>query len=150
MSAPAIREAGQFGVEVTRMQITWKYVKPLKANSLFDQLSGDIVVKLPDMLMACLKKNNGGRPSSKSFDTTMAKGYVFSSLYSFNDDDVNSVSDMLDDLISVHLFPVGIESGGNSICYHLGKGKMVLLNHETGKTEDVLLGSNEMLFSSLL
>lgn len=132
------------------MAITWKYVKPLKENNLIDGLSGDVAAKLPDKLMACLKKNNGGRPSPKSFDTTMAKGYVFSSLYSFNDDDVNSVSDMLDDLIRVHLFPVGIESGGNSICYHLGKSKMVLLNHETGKTEDILRLSNEPLFSCLL
>ena len=150
MSAPAIREAGQFGVEVTRMQITWKYVKPLRANNLLDGLSDDIASKLPSKLTACLKEQNGGRPSSKSFDTTMAKGYVLSSLYSFNDDDANSVSDIFEDFIHVHLFPIGIESGGNSICYHLGKSKLVLLNHETGKTEDVVLESNEPLFSCLL
>ena len=132
------------------MQITWKYVKPLRANNLLDGLPDDIASKLPSKLTACLKDHNGGRPSSKSFDTTMEKGYVFSSLYSFNDDDTNSVSDIFEDFTHVHLFPIGIESGGNSICYHLEKSKLVLFNHETGKTEDVIHESNEPLFNSLI
>ena len=43
--------------------LTWKYVKPLR----FDNVVSDFLrlhnISLPDPLLACITKNNGGRPS---------------------------------------------------------------------------------------
>lgn len=131
------------------MAITWKYVKPLKDENAIGEACRQCGINAPAHLLACMGAHNGGRPSDKTFATTQSDGYVFNSLYSYNTEDANSVAGVFKSFVGVHLLPVGIEASGNVICYNTVKKRLVLFNHETGKTEDILVDSNPGLFSEL-
>lgn len=131
------------------MSINWKYVKPLENKSAIKDLAKECGADLPDELLHCMEEHNGGRPSTKDFSTTQAAGYVFNSLYSYNRDDANSALGIFERFAQVKLFPVAIEAGGNNICYNFDKRKLVLFNHESGRTEDIATDSNPELFAEL-
>ena len=131
------------------MTIIWKYVKPLKDPDVIEDICRDRNIRIPAKIINALKSNNGGRPSIKSFDTVRESDYVLSSLYSFNQDDPNSVLRNLDLFIGLGLFPIGIEAGGNSVCLDLESKRLVLANHENGEKEPIALDSNTDLFSEL-
>lgn len=129
------------------MAVEWKYVKPLKKADALESFCERQGVVLPDGLRAFLELNNGGRPSKPFFDTDKRSGYVFNSLYSFNEGDSNSVFDAYASAyVGSKLFPIGIEASGNSICTDLQTGALVPLNHETGKLEKIDYTSNPELY----
>lgn len=131
------------------MAITWKYVKPLKHPNAIEAMCNNRGIHIPAKTINALKTHNGGRPADKSFDTVCETDYVFSSLYSFNQDDPNSIIKNLDLYIERGLFPIGIEAGGNAVCLELESNRLVLVNHENEKREPIILESNAELFSEL-
>lgn len=132
------------------MAISWKYVKPLKDSNAIETICKERSVRIPAKTAKALRINNGGRPSSKHFDTVRETDYVLSSLYSFNSDDPNSIIGNLDLYFGRGLFPIGIEAGGNAVCLELESNRLILAKHESGDNEPIVLESNTELFSQLI
>ena len=125
----------------------WKYVKPLKNADAIRAFCKRQGIDLPESLRMCLERNNGGRPSEPQFDTDKRRGYVFNSLYSYNEGDANSIFNVYASAYEgPKLFPIGIEASGNSICADLKTGVLVLVNHECGEVETIDYSSNPGLF----
>ena len=120
--------------------LTWKYVKPLR----FDNVVSDFLrlhnISLPDPLLACITKNNGGRPSEKLFNTDQGKEYVFKTLLSYNEEDLECIYRFFPTVFDgTSLYPIGIDSSGNFVCFDTSNGNYILLNHETGVRELISL-----------
>lgn len=121
-------------------ELTWKYVKPLKSNSVVTDFLRTHNISLPESLLSCIIRNNGGRPSEKRFDTIQGKDYVFKSLLSYNEDDLECIYKVFPALFEgTHLYPIGTDAGGNFICYDTNNHNYVLLNHETNTQELITL-----------
>lgn len=119
--------------------VKWKYVKPLKNKSVVQDFLIAHKIKLPDLLVKCIIENNGGRPSEYLFDTCKRKGYVFQSLFSYNEADKNNIYKIYSNLFAdSDMYPLGLESAGNVICYDQKDKKYVLWNHEKNVYEDIL------------
>ena len=116
--------------------LTWKYVKPLKNQKAVELFLNKYQINLPEKIVQCLSRNNGGRPSVNYFDTEKGKGYVFKSLLSYNEGDIECIYNVYPSLFKgTYLFPIGTDAGGNFVCYDLEKNKYVLLKHETNTVE---------------
>ena len=119
--------------------ITWKYVKKLENAEQINSFLEKYHVQLPDTLVSLIKENNGGRPSDKTIITDSDREYVFKSLLSYNEHDLETVYSVYPDLfIDTQLFPVGTDAAGNFICYDYKKGKLCLYNHETEEVESII------------
>lgn len=121
-------------------KITWKYIKPVKDEKIITEYLRRYNIQLSSKMIECLKKNNGGRPSKYQFDTEKGKGYVFQSLFSYNLEDKCTIYDIYPNVFeNTSLFPIGLESGGNIICYDQNGKHYVLWNHENDKCEKILM-----------
>jgi len=121
-------------------ELTWKYVKPLKSDGAVTDFLRAHNIFLPESLVACITKNNGGRPSEKLFDTDKGKEYVFKSLLSYNEGDLDCIHSFFPVLFEgTSLYPIGTDSSGNFICYDTAKGNYILLNHESNTRELISL-----------
>ncbi|MEG0915050.1 MAG: SMI1/KNR4 family protein [Christensenellaceae bacterium] len=121
-------------------QITWKYVKPLHDFQAVRNFLRQQKCSLPEGLIECLEKNNGGRPSIKLFDTNVSCGYVFKALLSYNEDDLENIYMVYPTMFqSKMIYPIGTDSAGNFICYNLAHGNYILWKHETNKEEAIIL-----------
>ena len=133
------------------MTITWKYVKPLRHANAVENFLLHHKVRLPRETIAFLASHNGGRPSSPAFDTRVHDGFVFNSLYSYNEGDVNYIVKTYEyGFADTNLYPVALEAAGNIICFDLTTRKLVLWNHETDDLEEIDVNSNNELFESML
>ena len=121
------------------MNITWKYVKPLKDESVVDAFLDKYHVELPTKLIDLIKKYNGGRPSEKTILTCKKVEYVFKSLLSYNIADKETVFSFYPSLfIGTSLYPIGSDAAGNFICFDTKKKQYFLCNHETGENEAII------------
>ena len=121
------------------IELTWKYVKPLKNQRAVEIFLSKYQISLPITLIQCLSVNNGGRPSKKIFDTDKGKEYVFKSLLSYNEDDKECIYNVYPNLFKgTSLFPIGTDAGGNFVCYDTSMDKYVLFKHETNTLETVV------------
>ena len=121
-------------------ELTWKYIKPLKCDGAVTDFLRAHNISLPESLLSCIITNNGGRPSKKRFDTTLGKDYVFKSLLSYNEDDLDCIYKFFPTLFEgSHLYPIGTDAAGNFICYDTSNQNYVLLNHETNTQEQIIL-----------
>ncbi|MEG2428775.1 MAG: SMI1/KNR4 family protein, partial [Oscillospiraceae bacterium] len=144
MQIQGIRAGEQFGAvemktdkEIKLMNdIEWKYVKPLVDPSTVKSFLEHNQVSLPAELVECIEKNNGGRPSIKLFNTDLGKEYVFKSLLSYNEADVENIYTIYPALFkNTKLFPIGTDSAGNFICYDTADNSYYLWKHETNNKE---------------
>lgn len=118
------------------MKNNWKYVKPLEDVASVRVFLIKNGIKIPENLIEILEKNNGGRPSEKSIITETQREYVFKSLLSYNNDDLENIYSLYSDSFKDrHLYPLGSDAAGNIICFDYSVNKYVLLNHETNEPE---------------
>jgi hypothetical protein len=119
--------------------LVWKYVKPLKNDNSIQRFETHNNVRLPSDIIACIKQNNGGRPDKKVFDTETTNERVIKSLLSFNEDDLETVYDILDVVKTTKssLIPVASDPFGNYVCYDSDAGEIVLWLHETDYIEKI-------------
>lgn len=123
-------------------KITWKYVKPLKDKELVSDFLKKHKVTLPTDMIQCVVENNGGRPSKYVFSTNERDEYVFQSLFSYNPGDKCTIYDVYPSLFGkTTLYPIGLESSGNIVCYDRKVKTYVLWNHENNKCEIILLNN---------
>jgi hypothetical protein len=116
------------------MDISWKYVKALKKESLVDDFLDREGIRLPDQLKEIIKKQNGGRPSETSIITSDGKEHVFQSLLSYNANDPETVYDAYDSYFrGKSCFPIGTDPAGNFICFDTEEGSFVFFDHESEK-----------------
>ena len=119
-------------------KIIWKYVKPLKNKKVIEEFLHKYNIELPFKIIQCMIKNNGGRPSVYSFNTDKMKGYAFQSLFSYNSEDLCNIYDIYPGSFQeASLYPIGLESAGNIVCYDLKNKTYILWNHETGTCETI-------------
>jgi hypothetical protein len=118
-------------------QIIWKYVKPLLISSAVEDFEKKNSVSFPTDLKACIKTNNGGRPSLNAFNTDKTKDRVFKTLLSFNEADTENIHKYFPIIHSESnsLVPFASDPGGNYLCLH--DNRIVLFLHETGELEAV-------------
>ncbi len=120
------------------MEITWKYVKPLKDPKAVKSFLAKYKIDLPTSLVDIMEKYNGGRPSDKVVVTDTKREYVFKSMLSYNSDDKETIYKIYPDLFKeTDWFPFASDAAGNFICYDVKKKKCVLYNHETDKGEAI-------------
>lgn len=120
-------------------KIVWKRVKPLKDAEAVKAFLEQKEIVLPEALLEYMTRNNGGRPSVCEFATEKREGYVFQCLLSWNADDSVNVYDVFTHLFEGgSLFPIGLESAGNVVCYDLVKKEYVLWSHEDGTCEKII------------
>ena len=133
------------------MALIWKFVKPLRMGSSVHAFCGQKGAKIPERLASFIEQHNGGRPSECTFDTNVASGYVFNSLYSYNPQDATFIGSTYDVLFAgTDLYPIGIEAAGNVICYSMATRNLVLWNHETDAVEQINVRSNPSLFAGMV
>ena len=114
----------------------WKYVKKLDDSNKIRDFLKRYNVKLPESIIMCMEKNNGGRPSEPEFSTDQSEGYVFKSLFSYNKKDLENIYLYYPEMFKdTSLFPIGMDSSGNFVCYDTEKQIMVLWMHETSRVE---------------
>ncbi|MCR5743305.1 MAG: SMI1/KNR4 family protein [Lachnospiraceae bacterium] len=120
------------------MNLTWKYVKPLKETDAVKKFLKTQKITLPSSLISIIEKYNGGRPSEKSVITETNHEYVFKALLSYNDSDKETIYKIYPELFKAsNCFPFASDTAGNFICYDRKKKKYVLYNHETGSFEQI-------------
>ena len=116
----------------------WKYVKALKSDSLIEEYEKMTGYKFPESFCECVRKNNGGRPSKKVFDTDRTKERVLKSFLSFNKEDRETVW-KISEWNSVELgdkyVAFAIDNFGNLICFEKASGKVVFIELETLNVE---------------
>lgn len=121
------------------MKNSWKYVKPLVNRDAVRDFIKQNNVELPDYLIQCIEGNNGGRPEKKDFITEQGVAYVFNSLLSYNDGEHPNIKAFYPDKLKGHMmYPVGITSGGDLVCYNIENQHYQLYNHETGDYESIV------------
>ena len=121
-------------------KIIWKYVKPISNPKVIIDFLAQYNIKLPGKMIQCMIDNNGGRPTCYQFDTERTSGYVFQSLFSYNVEDRCTIYAVYPDMFeNTSLFPIGLESAGNIVCYDQDKQQYVLWNHENDKCEKILM-----------
>lgn len=118
------------------MSIEWKYVKELKDPICVKEFLRKYHIRLPQNITDCILKYNGGRPHDKDITTRNGEGYVFKNLLSYNKDDKENIYSIYPDLFrGTDLFPIGLESSGDMVCFNNKTRRIVLWKHETDKTE---------------
>ena len=116
-------------------------MKNVSDKSVITNLWIQYNVNLTNKMKQCIIDNNGGRPSVYRFDTDKRSGYVFQSLFSYNKNDKCTIYDVYPSMFeNTTLFPIGLESAGNIICYDQKEKIYVLWNHENNKCEKILIG----------
>ena len=59
----------------------WKYVKPLKDNSIIEDLEKTYSIEIPKFLKEVVLQNNGGRPNKPLFNTQNSKEKVLQGVF---------------------------------------------------------------------
>ena len=120
-------------------KIIWKYVKPVIDPEMVSDFMKKYDIKLTKAMIKCIIENNGGRPSECFFDTDRRSGYIFQSLFSYNPKDRCNIYSVYPSMFSdTPLFPIGLESAGNIVCYDQKNDNYVLWNHENNECENIL------------
>ena len=116
----------------------WKYIKELKSLDLIDDYECLVKDVFCDSFRKCVIANNGGRPSSKVFDTDVSKERELKSFLSFNKDDRETVWKIFEwnkEELTNKYVPFAIDNFGNLICFDASNDKIVFINHEDMSVE---------------
>lgn len=114
----------------------WKYVKPLKDNSVIEDLEKTYSIEMPRFLKEVILQNNGGRPNKTLFNTQNSKERVLQGLISFNKDDKANIF-IYDDMLKRGYIPFGITEFGDLVCINNKNKRVELYLHELDKFEYV-------------
>lgn len=127
--------------------ILWKYIKPVYDEKVIDKFLLQNGITIPRETIDFIKENNGGRPSSKIFDTKMKKGCVFKTLLSYNDDDVETIYACYPGSFKENgLLPIASDPSGNFICIDLKNNYSIMLfNHENEALEFIAVNFSNFL-----
>ena len=112
----------------------WKYVKPLKDNSIIEHLEKTYSIEIPKFLKEIILENNGGRPNKTLFNTQNSKERVLQGLLSFNKDDKANIL-IYDDILKRGYIPFGITEFGDLVCINNKNKSVELYLHETDTFE---------------
>lgn len=116
----------------------WKYVKSLSSEENINDFECAVKYCFPDDFRKCIILYNGGRPSSKVFDTDKTKERELKSFLSFNKSDKETVWKIHDwnkEELSDRYVAFAIDNFGNLICFDANNDNIVFLNHENMETE---------------
>lgn len=130
------------------MSIQWRYVKPLKETSLIEDFECAMTYEFPNSFKECILNNNGGRPSTSTFDTNKTKEREMKSLLSFNKEDkenIWSVNEWVKSDLNNIFIAFAIDNFGNLICFDVNNDSIVFWNHENNETELVAKSFDEFL-----
>ena len=119
--------------------MNWKYVKKLADEKSIERFEKQYNFKFSSDYIACVKENNGGRPSLSVFDTSKTKERTIKTLLSFNEEDRETLWKANKDLITIDekkYIAIAVDNFGNYICFD-GKDKIVFIDHESGDVEKV-------------
>ena len=116
------------------MEITWKYVKPIKDRNAIEAFESNHRITIPEDLKEIMFRYNGGRPSKKYFDTESGRKHEFKSLLSFNADDAEpiEVCTQLDSQYD-NMIPFASDPADNLFCLY--KDAIYYWHHETDSVE---------------
>lgn len=114
----------------------WKYVKPLKDNSIIEDLEKTYSIEIPKFLKEVVLQNNGGRPKKTLFNTQNSKERVLQGLISFNKDDKANIF-IYDGILKRGYIPFGITEFGDIVCINNKNKSVELYLHETDTFENV-------------
>ena len=118
----------------------WKYAKPLTSKELIHAFEVYTDYKLPEDFKACVLNHNGGRPSSKTFDTHVTTERALKSLLSFNKDDrenIWKVNDWNTQELKKRFVAFAIDNFGNLICFDQKDNSVIFLETENLQVEKV-------------
>ena len=109
----------------------WKYVKPLENEKSVIEFHKKYNIKMSKKLLDVVTKYNGGRPTHKLFNTIDDKEYVFKSLLSYNENDLENIYSIYPSLFKEsNLFPIATDAAGNMICVNKASEEYYLWEHE--------------------
>lgn len=114
----------------------WKYIKPLKDNSIFENIEKTYNVEIPRYLKEIITKYNGGRPERRLFDTQNSKERVLQGLISYNKEDKANIF-IYDELLKKGYIPFAITEFGDIICVDNNNQNIELYLHETAGFEKI-------------
>lgn len=114
----------------------WKYVKPLKDNSVFENIEKIYNVEIPIYLKEIITKYNGGRPEKSIFDTKKSKERVLQGLISFNKEDKANIF-IYEELLKKGYIPFAITEFGDMVCINDENNNVELYIQEQDKFEYV-------------
>lgn len=125
----------------------WKYVKPLKDNSVFENIEKIYNVEIPIYLKELITKYNGGRPEKSIFDTKKSKERVLQGLISFNKEDKANIF-IYEELLKKGYIPFAITEFGDLVCIN-NKNKNVELYLNENETIESICDSIEVFYHKL-
>ena len=125
----------------------WKYVKPLKDNSVFENIEKIYNVEIPIYLKELITKYNGGRPEKSIFDTQKSKERVLQRLISFNKEDKANIF-IYEELLKKGYIPFAITEFGDLVCIN-NKNKNVELYLNENETIESICDSIEVFYHKL-
>lgn len=114
----------------------WKYIKPLKDNSIFENIEKTYNVEIPSYLKEIITKYNGGRPERRVFDTQNSKERVLQGLISFNKEDKANIF-IYENLLKKGYIPFAITEFGDIICVDNNNQNIELYLYETAGFEKI-------------
>lgn len=114
----------------------WKYIKPLKDNSIFENIEKTYNVEIPSYLKEIITKYNGGRPERRLFDTQNSKERVLQGLISYNKEDKVNIF-IYENLLKKGYIPFAITEFGDIICVDNNNQNIELYLHETAGFEKI-------------
>ena len=125
----------------------WKYVKPLKDNSVFENIEKIYNVEIPIYLKELITKYNCGRPEKSIFDTKKSKERVLQGLISFNKEDKANIF-IYEELLKKGYIPFAITEFGDLVCIN-NKNKNVELYLNENETIESICDSIEVFYHKL-
>lgn len=116
------------------MELTWKYKIDVEDTTVFEEIERERKIIFPEELKAFILKCNAATPSKYCFMVGNNER-VFGAVLSFNrnEEEAESVFDVLPIIADENLIPFGIDPFGNYICYAVKEKEIVFWDHETDK-----------------
>jgi hypothetical protein len=126
--------------------MNWKYVKTLQTEDLINEFENNVGYKFPEDFVEIVKSYNNGRPENDIFDTAETKERNFSTLLSFNKDDIENIWDSVDWCKELDEYVIfAMDDFGNFIVYRKSDNKIYFVDSETLKVEFVADSFTELL-----
>lgn len=122
----------------------WKYVKPLKTNTIFENIEKIYNVEIPSYLKELIISFNGGRPENILFNTQKSKERALQSLISFNKEDRTNIF-IFEELLRKGYIPFAITEFGDVICINNDNKDVELYLHETDNFEFICIDLNTFI-----
>lgn len=116
------------------MNLIWKYKSELLNENVFEEITQNYGLIVPEELKTLIKEANGATPD-KTKVVIGNKERVFGALLSFNEGDPDDVYTVLDSIEYKSFIPFGVDSFGNYYCYHVKKHEVYFWDHEENRME---------------